>query len=238
SAGITFDAQLVYVSPKQINYVIPDEVTGRAHIVIKSGAEPIANGDLNVVDSSPALFTSGSGDHKSVAGMAGVNGDNSGSIVNTDGSPRAVRIGSAWNPSVVTLLGTGLRYASNLKVRIGGEEVTPTSVSPDPDTPGVDRVEVKLPMTVSGGINTLSLVVNTTSSAATQSSPSILAATTTQSSATTTSSTPSATTQTSNAAQLLVQPDAPPSAFILNAADVQLIISQAVSKAQQIGLPV
>jgi uncharacterized protein (TIGR03437 family) len=253
SAGIIFDAQLVYVSPKQINYVIPDEVTGRAHIVIKNGAEPIANGDVTVVDSSPALFTSGSGDHKLAAGMTGANGAISGSIVNTDGSPRAVRIGTAWNPSVVTLLGTGLRYASNLKVRIGGEEVTPTSFSPDPDTPGVDRVEVKLPMTVSGGINTLSLVVNTTSSAttssttstgATQSSPSALAATATPSSATTTSAPStsadpsSAAAQTSNAAQLLVQPDAPPSAFILNASDVQLIISQAVAKAQQIGLPV
>jgi hypothetical protein len=185
--------------------------------------------------------------------MTGANGAISGSIVNTDGSPRAVRIGTAWNPSVVTLLGTGLRYASNLKVRIGGEEVTPTSFSPDPDTPGVDRVEVKLPMTVSGGINTLSLVVNTTSSAttssttstgATQSSPSALAATATPSSATTTSAPStsadpsSAAAQTSNAAQLLVQPDAPPSAFILNASDVQLIISQAVAKAQQIGLPV
>ncbi|MBO0859938.1 MAG: heme-binding protein [Chloracidobacterium sp.] len=241
SAGVTFDAQLVYVSPKQINYVIPDEVTGRARIVIKKGADSIAEGDLNVVDSSPALFTTGS-DHKMAAGMTGVSGASSGSVVNPDGSPRAVRIGTPWNPSVVTLLGTGLRYASNLKVRIGGEELTPTSVTPDPDTPGVDQVEVKLPMTVSGGINTLSLVVNTTPTAATQSSP-IAPASATQSTAaaatTPASAAPSTSTaQTSNAAQLLVQPDAPPSAFQLNAADVQQIIAQAVAKAQQIGLPV
>ncbi|HEX5085884.1 MAG TPA: hypothetical protein VFY40_27950, partial [Blastocatellia bacterium] len=220
SANAAYDAALVYVDSKQINYVIPEEAAlGAARVVIKRGDEIIGEGKLEIADAAPALFTAG--DRKLAVGMAGADGA---SVVNTDGSPRSVSLSTPWQPSSVTLLGTGLRYASNLRVRIGDQEVAPSFVGPHPDAPGVDQVEVKIPTTMSTGLTTLSLVVNTEPSAT---APSATAAPASADSS-------SAAAVTSNAAQLLVQPDAPPSPFVLSAADVQLIIAQAVAKAQQL----
>jgi uncharacterized protein (TIGR03437 family) len=226
SGNVKRAAGLVMVSPQQINYVIQDEAAlGKGKIVIMNGSETVATGELEIVDSKPALFTSGSGDSKFAVGTTSANGANAQSIVNPDGSPRLISSGALWAPNTLTLLGTGIRYASDVRVRIGDKEVAPTFVGPDA-TPGVDRVDFKIPMTLRGGTNTISLVANTRSSAAAPSGATTFAAGTAPS---------SDTTVTSNAAQAVTQGDAPPSPNTLSAADVQLIIAQAVAKAQQIG---
>jgi uncharacterized protein GlcG (DUF336 family) len=140
-------------------------------------------------------------------------------------------------PNTLTLLGTGLRYASDVRVKIGGREVTPKSVAPSDTAAGVDEVQVAVPLSARSGMNTISLLVNTTSSATTSpsaapSGPTTLAASSTQSSATTQ---PSDAPAASNAVQAMVLSDAPAGPTTLTAADVQLIIAQAVAKAQQIG---
>jgi uncharacterized protein (TIGR03437 family) len=227
-AGVTRAAALVMVSPKQINYVIHDEAApGKGKMVIKNSSESVATGEVEIVDSNPALFTSDSTDGKSklAVGTTSANGPDPQGLQNPDGSPRMIGSGALWAPNTVTLLGTGLRYASDVQVLIGDKKVTPTFVGPD-DTPGVDQVSFRIPTTVRGGMNKLSLVVNTRSSAAASSGATTLAAGATQS---------GGTTVTSNAVQAALQGDAPPGPFTLSAADVQLIIAQAVAKAQQIG---
>jgi len=228
SDNVTRAAELVMVSPQQINFVIPDgSPLGKTQMVIKNGEKDAATGEFQVVDSSPALFTSDSGDGKSklAVGMTNSNGSDPQGLQNPDGSPRLIGSGSLWAPNTITLLGTGLRYALDVQVLIGDQKVTPTFVGPD-DTPGVDQVSFKIPTNVRGGMNKLSLVVNTRSSAAASSGATTLAAGATQS---------GDTTVTSNAVQAALQGAAPPGPFTLSAADVQLIIAQAVAKAQQIG---
>ena len=230
SANVTHDAQLAYVDAKQINYVIPDEAAlGAAKIVVKKdkSEEIIAEGELEIADSSPALFASGSGERKFAAGTVGANGANGASLVNSDGTPRAIRPGSPLDPNTVTLFGTGLRYASSVLVRVGDQEVQPLSVRPDPEAPGVDRITVKIPVTAKSGMNNISLVVSANSSGAAQSSPSTLSAAAADS-----------TTLVSNSVQALVSGDAPPSPFTLSPDDVRQIIAQAVAKAQQLNFPV
>jgi uncharacterized protein (TIGR03437 family) len=227
SANVTRDAGLVLVSDKQINFVIPDRAeTGPAELVIKNGDVTVARGKLEIVDSSPALFTSGSGGSQLAVGTTSANGAGHQSIVNSDGSARAISFGALWAPSTLTLLGTGFRFASDVLVQIGDQVVKPTFVGQS-DLAGVDKVEIKIPTNLRGGKNTISVVVNSQSSATATSGATTLAAGAAQS---------SATTVTSNAAQLLVRPTAPPGPFTLSAADSQTIIAQAVAKAQQMGL--
>src|SRR5262249_45174445 len=144
SANVMRDAELVMVSDKQINYVIPDRATpGPGKIVIKNDAGiTIAEGPVDIAESSPALFTSG--DSKSAVGVTSANGSVSQSIDNSDGSARLIGPGAPWAPNTITLLGTGIRYASDVRVLIGGQELTPISVRPS-STPGVDEVSFRVP---------------------------------------------------------------------------------------------
>ena len=228
-ANVTRNVGLVLVSKTQINYVVPDEAEpGEAQIVVKNGKEIAAKGELKIVDSSPALFTSGSGENKLAVGTTGSNGSESQSIVNSDGSARMIGSGTPWAPNTITLLATGLRYADSVEVRIGDQVVNPTSVRPS-RTPGVDEVSFKMPTISRNGMNKLSLVATPPPSATASLGATTQAAGASQS---------SDATVTSNAAQVFVQGPAPPGPFTISAADVQLIIAQAVAKAQQLNFPV
>jgi uncharacterized protein (TIGR03437 family) len=228
SGKVTHDAQLVYVSAGQINYVVPEgAASGDAEIIIKNGDKKVASGKLKVVDTAPALFNSGSDKRNLAVGMTSTDGvAGAQSIVNSDGSPRMISSGATWAPNTLTLLATGLRFASNVQVKMGDRLIEQVSVSQS-ETPGVDAVTVRIPMTLRGGMNTISLVASGPSSATTQSGATTLAAGEAQS-----NSTP----QSSNAVQALIQGDAPPSSSVLSADDVRLIIGQGVAKAQQMGV--
>jgi uncharacterized protein (TIGR03437 family) len=224
SANVTRDAALVMVSPQQINYVINDDMApGEGNIAIKNGSETVATGKVEIVDSKPALFTSTSGDRKLVAGMTSANGANQ-STVNPDGSARTISSGALWAPNTLILLGTGLRYAENVLVMIGDQEVVPIFVRAS-STQGVDEIGVSIPTNLRNRTNKVSVVATTKSSAT--SGATTLAAGATQS---------NTTTATSNAGELDFQVDVQPTAFTLNAADVQVIFAQAVAKAQQMGV--
>ncbi|HEY9432842.1 MAG TPA: heme-binding protein [Blastocatellia bacterium] len=227
SAKVTHDAQLVYVSAGQINYVVPEGAApGDAEIIIKNGEKAVASGKLKIVDTAPALFNSVSGERKLAVGMTSTDGvAGAQSIVDTNGSPRMISSGAAWAPNTLTLLATGLRFASNVQVKMGDRVIESVSVSQS-ETPGVDAVTLRIPMTLRGGMNTISLVASGPSSATTQSSATTLAAGEAQS---------SSTTQSSNAVQALIQGDAM-GPNVLSADDVRLIIGQGVAKAQQMGV--
>src|SRR5262245_11564547 len=88
SAVVEHAAGLVMASPGQINYVIPDKVPpGAAKVVVKNEAGIIiAEGALDVVDSSPALFSSGSDKSNLAVGMISAGGSGTQGILNSDGS--------------------------------------------------------------------------------------------------------------------------------------------------------
>jgi uncharacterized protein (TIGR03437 family) len=225
--NVTRDAGLVMVSPGQINFVIPDEMTpGPTKMVIKNGPDSVANGDMEIKEVSPALFTSGSTDSKLAVGTTSANGVDTESLTNQDGSGRMISSGSPWAPTTLTLLATGLRYAESVQVLIGDQVMEAMFVRPSRIS-GVDEVGVKLPMNLRGGMNKLSLVANTRSSATASSGATTQAAGASQS---------TSTTATSNDVQFNAQGVATPGPGILAAADVQVIIAQAVAKAQQMGV--
>ncbi|MBS1791219.1 MAG: heme-binding protein [Acidobacteria bacterium] len=206
SRNVEFAAQLFFVSPGQINYLIPDQAaTGTAQVIITSSNGEISRGELQLMNSSPAIFTvsyTGKGLPVALTTFDGVVYDG---VANADGSARAVNPGSTWRPNYLLLFGTGLRNGNGLRVRIGGTEIAPMYVGAQGSFAGLDQINLMLPANMPGGITDVTLIAEG---------------------------------RASNTVQLKISGETAPSQNSLTEDDVKKIISQAVGRAQQIGLPV
>ncbi|MCI0524736.1 MAG: heme-binding protein [Acidobacteria bacterium] len=151
-------ARIFFVSDGQVNYLIPEAAApGPAQLIINNGAGGVSQGQLQIANSSPAIFTASFTGRGMAVALTTFDGVNFDSVVNPDGSARMINCGSHWRPNFVTLFGTGLRRAPNLRVRIGGVEVTPTYAGPQGAFEGLDQVNVMLPPNLPGGMTNISL---------------------------------------------------------------------------------
>jgi uncharacterized protein (TIGR03437 family) len=211
ATGASHQAPLFFVSAGQINYLIPDGVAlGAAQITVTSSNGTVSTGQSQIAAESPAVFSTtynGRGLPVALTTFDGVKFD---PVVNPDGSARAVNCGTANRPNYLLLFGTGLRRAGNVKVRIGGIEVTPTFAGAQGSLAGLDQINVMLPPNATPGMTNISVTAGAAGSSV------------------------------SNTTQLLMQPAQPPFTGFgqLSVNDVQTIIAQAVAKAQQLGLRV
>lgn len=210
-AGASHQAPLFFVSAGQINYLIPDGVAiGNAQITITSGTGATSTGQSQIAEASPALFTTTYNGRGLPVALTTFDGKAFEPVVNPDGSARPVNCGTASRPNYLLLFGTGLRRAGNVKVRIGGIEVTPQFAGAQGSLAGLDQVNVMLPPNATPGMTNISITTGAAGSSV------------------------------SNTTQLLMQATQPPFTGFgqLSVNDVQTIIAQAVAKAQQLGLRV
>lgn len=138
-AGV--DAPLIYVSPLQVNFQVPNDLSGRKTVqVIRSGVT-IATDQVEIVTSVPALFTlNGAG----TGPAAAVNED--GSIVTADG---CVAGGTPAPPdTVVELFGTG--QGPLTPVVSAGQAAPADPLSATPNTPVVTLGGVSVTVEFSG----------------------------------------------------------------------------------------
>lgn len=159
SRNVEYAASLFFVSPGQINYLIPDQAAlGAAQIIITSGNGEISRGTLQLVNSAPAIFTTaytGRGLPVALTTYDGVLYD---SVVNPDGSAKAVNAGSSWRPNYLLLFGTGFRSVTGLRVRIGGREIVPLYAGAQGFFSGLDQINVMLPSDMVGGTTDITLL--------------------------------------------------------------------------------
>jgi uncharacterized protein (TIGR03437 family) len=161
SSGTTRQAALLYVSPTQINFVVPDgTVAGPAQFVVANGSSnPTFSGTVAVVD--PTLFSlegSGTGVAAASAIRTQVNDPNAQTPVTvfqcTGSACVAVPIDLGVDaPVYLTLYGTGIRGRSalaNVSVTIGGIAVAAQYAGPTPNFTGLDQVNVPLPLSLQG----------------------------------------------------------------------------------------
>ena len=153
-----FTAPLFFVSPNQINFLVPDQIaTGRAQVFLTDGKALVAQGELTITNAAPALFTL-SGNGKGLpAALTTEDGDSYASVVKSDGSPRPLTLGSAARPQYLLLFGTGFRYAYNLRVKLGGALLKPVYVGAQGALSGLDQINLILPPDTRAGL--LELVV-------------------------------------------------------------------------------
>ena len=203
SRGVEFRAPLFFVSQKQINYFIPEEVAlGTAQLTVTNGNGVISQETVQINNSSPGIFTTTFNGVGLPVALTTLDGANFESIANPDGTAKPVAPGTPWRPNYMTLFATGIRKGTEMKVTVGGVEVTPMYFGPQNTYVGLDQINVPLPSTLSDGMVSLSVASGG---------------------------------QTSNNTQFQQGPMQSTSPRALSVTDVQTIISQGVTRAQQLG---
>ena len=152
SDGTETAAAIFEASPSQLRILMPSVPAGTAHMTVKRSEETIADGQFEVRNVSPGLF--------SAAGSGGGLADAHAVIVDllkgtrhvedvaylesTDGTYRPVPLNPAAEGAVLflKLRGTGIRYASDVDVTIGGVDVPANCRSEHGLSAGMDEVQV------------------------------------------------------------------------------------------------
>jgi len=189
SAGNSIGASILFVSPGQMNIWIPPGVApGPATIAFPVTGLPLGEGaaalrisPVTIQKVAPALF-SVNGTGSGVAAASAVQITAGSSLVApipvfqcdaAGGNCGAVPISLGIDtPVYLSLYGTGIRGASSLQhvsVTIGNTQIEPTYAGPQPQTPGLDQVNVPLPLTLRGaGLANVTVTVDGVTSNAVQ----------------------------------------------------------------------
>ncbi len=147
-------ADLLYVSPNQINYLVPAATaSGNATVEIKTGSNVVARGTVTVANVAPALFTI-TADGKGIpAGFSTFDGVNLQVLFNSDLTSRVLSPGTAARPNYLVLFGTGFRRRtalSNVRVTIGGIVSQIDYAAAQGSYAGLDQLNIVIPNTARG----------------------------------------------------------------------------------------
>jgi uncharacterized protein (TIGR03437 family) len=159
--GSEADASLLYVSPGQINLVLPPGLApGVAVLKVTRDGQPAGAAGIVLAPVAPGLFTAGGTETGPAAAMVvSVGADGSQTVsaaftCRTVGdcrtAPISLQAGAAR--SYLVLYGTGIRGASNAKVMvtIGGVAVPVVSAGAQSQFAGLDQVNFELPASLAG----------------------------------------------------------------------------------------
>ena len=151
SAGVMHIAPLFFVSPAQINFLIPaDAAVGTATIKVTSGAGTVSSGVLRIAGCAPALFSANASGKEAAAALA----------LRVKGAQQiyepAAQFDAAQNRFItlpidlttageevyLILFGTGVRKCSGVTPRVGGLNTPLLSAGAQPDFAGLDQINV------------------------------------------------------------------------------------------------
>ncbi|MFB3827327.1 MAG: hypothetical protein ACE15B_11190 [Bryobacteraceae bacterium] len=166
-------ASLIFVSPGQVNAVLPANVSsGQATLEVASSSNAVSLGSVTVSAVAPGLFTAnqdGKGAPSAFFSRYGASG-----LIGSDYvfqctagvgtcSPAPLEIGPASETEVIELYGTGIRNRQALtdaQATIGGIAAPVMYAGAQAQYPGLDQVNVQVPKALAGrGEVTLQLVV-------------------------------------------------------------------------------
>ncbi|MBI1760672.1 MAG: PD40 domain-containing protein [Acidobacteria bacterium] len=146
-------ARLSYISPTQINFVVPDKVTPAEQVLVAiNNSGTLLRARLIVLDAAPGVFTTaGTGEGTAVVKCGMRNAD--GTLTLSD-PPCAV--GTEAAPNVIRVYGTGWRFSPLVGLTIGGVDFETMLVYAGPDLTdtgrinGIDIIEARLPQSLIG----------------------------------------------------------------------------------------
>ncbi len=169
--SVTIDgtpAQLFFVSPTQINYLVPAGLhAGVAQVTVEFNDNVIAQGELNITENKPGLFTanaSGSGVPAGLTLRVKANGQYSYEpLARVEGGQvvAAAVVRRSDETLYLVLYGTGLQASlDDLEITIGGQTVRALYAGVAPGLAGVDQLNLALPTNLPAGNVTISLKIN------------------------------------------------------------------------------
>lgn len=151
-------APLFFVSPTQINYLVPEgTVPGEAKVVIANKGTVVSTGLVKVTEMAPAFFTANADGKGAPAAYAiRVKADNSQvseavaefDPVQKKFVPVPINLGSQEEQVILVLFGTGIRYYSsmnNVKATLGGVEAEVQYAGRQGQYIGLDQVNIRVP---------------------------------------------------------------------------------------------
>lgn len=172
STGVDRAVRLFYVSPVQINLLVPpDASTGSALLTIRRADGRSQNGLVTVTATQPTLFSANSSG-QGVAAAQIIRVLQNGTQVVEEvvmfdaGSstfvPRAIDFGPQGETLFLVLYGTGFSNAgSSSNASVGGLAIIPAYIGPQGAFAGLDQVNVQLPRTLQGaGVVNVTISVN------------------------------------------------------------------------------
>jgi uncharacterized protein (TIGR03437 family) len=163
SAGVERNAPLFFVSPTQINYLLPaGTANGPATATFISGFGSSSSGSAQIVKVEPGLFTANaSGSGVPAAVVLRVKSD--GAQIYEPASafnqttmqyvPLPIDLGPQSDQVFLILFGTGIRGLSSLTAltaNIGGVRAEATFAGPHPALVGLDQINLRLPRSLVG----------------------------------------------------------------------------------------
>jgi len=163
SAGVTRAAQLLYVSPTQVNLLTPAGMaSGAGTLTLTNSAGQKANLAIQVDPVAPGLFSAdqtGKGVAAAVVLRVADSGTSSTSLAATcDGNTgqivaNPIDVSNSGDQVYLSLYGTGLRGRSTLaavRVTVGGNPVEVQYAGAQTEFPGLDQINIKLPSALAG----------------------------------------------------------------------------------------
>jgi uncharacterized protein (TIGR03437 family) len=159
SSGATTDAPLFYVSPKQINYAIPDGIaTGSATITITSNGS-VFNITQQIVPVAPGVFAA---PNRFAAGFTAVRVNGVVKLTPLAQNGALVPVNVSGGQTYLELFGTGIRnHANPVVATIGETNVTAVYAGAQGVYIGEDQINIQLPSSLQGsGEVALSLLVD------------------------------------------------------------------------------
>src|SRR5262249_25025013 len=145
----------LYVSPLQINYIIPSgAVSGALSVVVTSGDGTVSTGTVQVSAVAPAIFTadsSGSGvpaaslPRRTVNGSQIYEGLSQFDLASNRFRTIPIDLGPQGEHVFLILYLCGVRHAAAnaVSVVIGGNAVSPVFTGPAPGFTGLDQINVE-----------------------------------------------------------------------------------------------
>ena len=174
SAGVSRPAQLFYVSPGQVNFLIPQATApGNATITVTSGDGYVSVGTVAVAPVAPSIFTL-NGNSLVAAYIQVVHADGTQTLgnlyaVDTSGNVTfpPISLGLPTDQVYLNIYGTGIQGRSSLggvTITVGGVQVSALYAGPS-TYPGEDQVAILLPRTLVGA-GTVNLLLSADGNAA------------------------------------------------------------------------
>ena len=140
---------LFYVSPNQINFLLPDNAIGTINITINGSNGELTEGAI-LTAPNPAIFTANSTGSGVAAALVTPDGQSYQRVADSSGNEIPISVGSSGKPNFLILFGTGLRTQGPVQARIAGRDCAVTFAGANPQLEGVDQVNVQLTESLRG----------------------------------------------------------------------------------------
>lgn len=163
STGVERHAPLFFVSPTQLNALIPSGTApGAATLNVYNGADLVATGSLTIAAVVPSIFSanaSGTGVAAAVVFRLKADGSQSVEAVAEWNATRnrfvavPIEVSAEQEQVFLILFGTGFRYhtgLANVSARVGGTDVPLNFAGAQGSLTGLDQANIRLPRTLAG----------------------------------------------------------------------------------------